>query len=86
MAACVRHCGGGPKRADWEQRACVRFAHRHLFVIFLSETDQSKSTLCDDKCFAIGQLVSQKGGVVLFDVLSSVVGHYNPLAIYLRLL
>ena len=33
MAAGVRNCGGEPKRADWEQRACVRFAHRHIFVI-----------------------------------------------------
>ena len=34
-----------------------------------SGIDQSNSTLCDDKCVAVGQVVLEKGGVVLVDVL-----------------
>lgn len=67
MAACVRLCGAGPKRADWEEHACVRFTGRHLFVILSIDIDQSISTLCDDKCVASGQLVLEKGCVVLVD-------------------
>ena len=54
-----------------EQHARVRFAHRLLSFIFLSGIDQSNSTFCDDKCVAIGQLVLEKGGVVLVDGLAT---------------